>query len=200
MKRLAYCSLLFAVLAGPVAHAQPATPGEAALVKRAAELREQPGESSRSLGPLPPQTAVTRLPERSGAWVQVRTAQGAQGWLHIFDLTTPNAPSQGGSTATGALRGLTGLFNRGTGAGSTATTSTSTVGIRGLGAEDLRNSQPNLAAVSQAESLRQDAGQAQSFANAAQLQQRPLVVLPEPPRPASPSPSAAPGSNQGVLP
>lgn len=197
MKWIAYCTLLVAAATTGMVHAQQPA-GEAAIVKRPADLREQPGEASKSLGAMAPQTAVTRLPERSGAWVQVRTAQGATGWMHIFDLTSANALSQGGNSATGALRGLTGFFNRGTSAGSSATTSTSTVGIRGLGAEDIANAQPNLNAVGQAEGLRQDANQAQQFAGSAMLSARPMVVLPQPPRPRGTNHNADPGS-QGAM-
>lgn len=190
MRRIAYCTLAAATLAcgiAPAAAQTVAPQGEAAIVKRAAELREQPGEASRSLGALTPQTPVTRQAERRGAWVRVTTAQGANGWLHIFDLTSAqSAPASGGNAAAGAFRGLTGLFARGP--NPSTTTATSTVGIRGLSAEDLSRSQPNLNAVGQAEGLRQDAGQAQQFASRAQLQQRPLVLLPEP----APPPSAAP--------
>ncbi|MBN9409519.1 MAG: SH3 domain-containing protein [Burkholderiales bacterium] len=199
MRWVAYCTLAAASALGSPAWGQAdGAGGEAALVKRAAELRQQPGEGSPSLGALAPQTAVTRLPTRQGAWVQVRTAAGATGWLHIFDLTS--ASSASGNPAAGALRGLTGLFTRNTGAGAATTTATSTVGIRGLSTEDLARSQPDLAAVAQAEALRQDAGQAQAFASAAALPQRPLMVLPEPQRPASAGAPPAGSSNQGVLP
>ncbi len=210
MNWIAYCTLSSAVAVGVMTGAMPAaaqTPSsqapvalpESALVKRAADLREQPAEASRSLGALAPQTLVTRLPERSGAWVRVTTAQGANGWLHIFDLTSAQgaSSSNGGNVAAGALRGLTGLtglFARG--AAPTITSATSTVGIRGLNAEDLSRSQPNLYAVGQAESLRQDATQAQQFASRLQLQQRPLVMLPEPAPPPSATP-VNPGASTG---
>lgn len=202
MKWIAYCTLLLAAAAPGIGQAQQPA-GEAAIVKRAADLREQPGEASRSLGALTPQTPVTRLPERAGAWVRVTTAQGASGWLHIFDLTSPNAPAQGGNSATGALRGLTGFFGRGTSAGASATTATSTIGIRGLGAEDIANAQPNLNAVSQAEGLRQDANGAQQFAGTAMLSTKPLVVLPEPPKPRAPAnanPAGGQPGNPGMMP
>ncbi len=49
---------------------------------------------------------------RRGPWIEVRSAQGVTGWVHMFDVgTTPVA--QGGNFATGALRGLTGLFGGG---------------------------------------------------------------------------------------
>ncbi len=68
----------------------------------------------------------------------------------MFDLGPQSgaAPTSGNS-ATSGIRGLGSLF--GNNSGST-TTATSTVGIRGLGAEDIAKAQPNPAAVTQAES------------------------------------------------
>lgn len=168
---LGSCALL---LGSALAHAQP----ESVLVKRAAELREAPGETSRSVAPLPARTPVTRSGARQGAWIQVRTAEGASGWIHMFDVAPANsaaAPSAG----TNALRGLTSFFNKGSAQGG-ATTATSTVGIRGLGAEDLARAQPNMAAVAQADTLRMDADQARQFASAAALGSRPVDALPAP--------------------
>ena len=72
---LGSCALL---LASALAHAQP----ESVLVKRTTELREAPGETSRSVAPLAARTPVTRSGERQGAWIHVRTAEGASGWVH----------------------------------------------------------------------------------------------------------------------
>ena len=99
------------------------------------------------------------------------------------------AQSSGGNAVTGALRGITSLFNRGS-AGNPATLPTSTIGIRGLGAEDLANAQPNPAAVGQMESLRLDEAQARSFAAEAALS--PVIVQP------LPAPARAPGSAGGT--
>jgi uncharacterized protein YgiM (DUF1202 family) len=151
---------------------------EAVLVKRTTELREAPGETSRSVAPLAARTPVTRSGARQGAWIQVRTAEGASGWVHMFDVGTASsaaAPSAGAN----ALRGLSSFFNKGSAQGG-ATTATSTVGIRGLGAEDLARAQPNMAAVAQADALRMDADQARQFASAAALSSRPVDALPEP--------------------
>ncbi|MGE0332048.1 MAG: hypothetical protein AB7P37_15320 [Ramlibacter sp.] len=87
----------------------------------------------------------------------------------------------GGNAVTGALRGITSLFNRG-GAGSPATLPTSTIGIRGLGAEDIANAQPNPAAVSQMEALGLDEAQARSFAAEAALTPVTVAPLPAPVR------------------
>lgn len=156
---------------------------DAAVIKRATDLRQGPAESSASLGALAADTAVTRTGERKGSWVKVRTAQGTTGWVHMFDVgAQAGAAAAGSAPATSGLRSLGGLF----GGGST-TTATATVGIRGLSAEDIANAQPNPAAVQQAEKLRASTDQAQRFASAAALRKQNVEPLPEPPRPTAPA-------------
>lgn len=170
LRGLVSCMLL---LGGGV-HAQ----NDSVLVKRAAELREAPGDSSRSLAALAARTPVTRSGTRQGAWIQVRTAEGASGWIHMFDIGSADSAAPAGAGAN-ALRGLTSFFNKGSAQGGTVT-ATSTVGIRGLGAEDLARAQPNPAAVVQAEALRQDADEARQFAVSAALTSRAVEPLPVP--------------------
>lgn len=160
--------------------------GEAAVMKRAGELRETPADTARSLAALPADTAVTRLGERQGPWIQVRSAAGATGWVHMFDVAPQ---SSGGSAASGALRGVTNFFNKGN--NRPVTTATSTIGIRGLGAEDLAQAQPNPGAVAQMEALRQSESQARAFAGEAAL-----VPVAVEPLPAQARPSAAPNQGQ----
>jgi len=113
-------ALALAVVA-PFAWAQ-----ESAVIKRATELRQMPGTSAAVVASLPAQTVVTRLPDRSGPWVQVRLADGASGWLHMFDLgptsgaASTAAPTE--SSGSGLLRGMTNLLGRGPGASSTTST------------------------------------------------------------------------------
>ncbi len=106
--------------------------------------------------------------------------------LATFAASGAQAQSSGGNAVTGALRGITGLFNRGN-TGNAVTLPTSTIGIRGLGAEDIANAQPNPAAVSQMEALRLDETQARSFAAGAALSAVAVEPLPAPAR----APSAA---------
>ncbi|PJI96639.1 SH3 domain-containing protein [Acidovorax sp. 69] len=182
---LAWAAL--APLAG-TAHAQ-----EAAVVKRATQLRDSPAESGASVAPLEANTVVTRGSERKGPWTKVSTAQGASGWVHMFDLGPQSgSASANNNTATSGLRGIGGLFG---GNSSPSTTATSTVGIRGLGAEDIAKAQPNPAAVGQAEGMRVNADQARQFASNAALQPRTVSPLAEPPRPSSSSGSGATGSS-----
>lgn len=177
----------------PVTHAQEKS-GEALVVKRAAQLRDAPGDASRTLAPLPVQTPLTRTGERQGAWIQVRMADGTAGWLHMFDVTSASTASQSGVGAS-ALRGLTNFFNRGgSSAQSGSTVTTSTIGIRGLDAADLANAQPNMASVTQIEAMRADAGQARQFASGAALSTRVVDPLPVP-QTASPSTG---GDNSGI--
>lgn len=160
------------------AHAQQ----DASVIQRATELRDAPGASGASMGPLAANSAVERTGERKGSWIKVRTPQGSAGWVHMFDVgTRASAAPASGNAATGGLRSLGGLF----GGNSGSTTATSTAGIRGLEAEDITNAQPNLAAVGQAEQQRVNAQQARRFAGAAALQRQNVPPLPEPPRPAA---------------
>lgn len=174
----ALCALL---LAG-VAHAS----NDAVLLKRAAPLRESPGEAGRSLVDLPVQTPVTRLGQRQGAWLKVRAADGTQGWLHMFDVAAPSTPSSG-NAGVGALRGITNFFNKGSAQQTGTVQATSTVGIRGLGAEDLAQAQPDMAALMRLEKTRLDANQARQFASAAGFRPRQIEPLAAPSAPATSS-------------
>jgi Bacterial SH3 domain len=180
-------AIAFAIAAcvtSPV-HAQ----SETVLIKRPAQLRDAPGETSRTLVPLAVQTSVTRLGDRQGPWIKVRLADGTSGWIHMFDVASASS-AQTGSAGAGALRSITSFFNKGSAQANASSLPTSTVGIRGLGAEDLANAQPNLAAVAQADSARVDAGQARLFASSASLSARNVEPLP------APAPPAASGGNR----
>lgn len=185
---LASAAMALLSLFAATAHAQ-----EAAVVKRATQLRDSPAENGASVAPLEANSVVTRTSERKGPWTKVSTAQGATGWVHMFDLGPQSGTAPATSNAaTSGMRGLGSLFGGNSGG---TTTATSTVGIRGLGAEDIAKAQPNPAAVSQAEGLRVNADQARQFANNAALQPRNVAPLAEPPRPSSSSGPGATGSS-----
>lgn len=173
----------------------PAQAQDALVTKRQTTLREGPTDNAAAVATLPAQTALTRQPTRQGPWVQVKTAAGASGWIHLFDVGTATEQGSVASAATGALRGLSNLFNRGSAQNQNTSGTTATVGIRGLGAEDIANAQPNLAALAQAEGLRQDAAQAKRFAAEASLSPQAVEPLPVPAPPA-PINAPAPGYSQ----
>lgn len=187
MKRMGLWPLASLACLACLAGQAPRAHAETVLVKRAAELREAPGDASRSLGALPANTALTRLPERQGAWTQVRTAQGVTGWLHMFDIGAGGGAKPSGGAGSGpGLGNLTGMFARPGAAPQGNTVATSTVGIRGLGAEDIARAQPNLAALGQVEAMRVDAVGAREFAASAALTAYAVPPLPAPARPKPP--------------
>lgn len=158
--------------------------GEPALIKRATELRESPGDAGRNLAALPAQAQVTRLPERQGAWVRVSSGS-ATGWVHMFDLGPASGSASNGAapgSTSGALRNVTSLFSS---RSVSSSTNTAASGIRGLSAEDLAKASPNLPAVTQMEGLRQSEGQARQFAQTAQLAPASVPDLPVVARPSS---------------
>ena len=150
---------------------------EAVLTRRATELRDAPSDRGRSIAALPAQSAVTRGSERQGPWVQVRTAAGATGWVHIFDLGPVSGSASadgGGNLVSGALRGVGSLFGGSAKPAQTATTA----GIRGLGAEDLAQAQPDLEAVRHMEGQRPSEADVRSFAQRSAW--KPVAVEPLP--------------------
>ncbi len=174
-----------------VAGATPAQ--EAAVVKRATQLRDSPADNGASVAPLEANTVVTRSSERKGPWTKVSTPQGATGWVHMFDLGPQSgAAAASNNTATGGLRGLGGLFGGNSG---TTTTATSTVGIRGLDAEDIAKAQPNPAAVGRVEGMRVNADQARQFASSASLQARDVPAMAQPALPSGGSGNRSGGSS-----
>ena len=175
LPRLVFC------LAALALSASSALAQEPAVTKRATELREAPGDTGRSLAALPAQSPVTRLAERKGPWVQVKTAAGQTGWLHLFDVGpasgAANTQVGGGSGGvSGGLRGISDLFSK------SGPTATSASGIRGLDKEDIARAQPNTAAVGQMESMRQSEDQARQFAGSAPLSAVAVDPLPAPAR------------------
>jgi hypothetical protein len=187
MIRIAWPAFAFAALLASAALAQ-----EAAITRRATEVREAPGDSSRSLAALPPQAGLTRTGERRGPWVQVRTADGVTGWVHLFDLGPATATTTGSDAANvvgGALRGITGLLG-----GSRPAHAGTTAGIRGLDAQDLARAQPNVYERAQMDKLRQGEAEARTFAEAAGL--HPVAVA-DLPAPAAPAAAATPPAALG---
>ncbi|MDB5955828.1 SH3 domain-containing protein [Ramlibacter sp.] len=190
MIRIAPVAFAFVVVLASAALAD-----EAAATRRATQVRDAPAESGGSIASLPPQAGVTRTGERRGPWVQVRTASGVTGWVHLFDLgpaaaTGTATATQGASAIGDALRGVTSLL-----VGGRPAQAGTTAGIRGLEAQDLARSQPNPYEVTQMEKLRQGDGEARNFAVAAGLHAVAVAPLPAP-VPLVPAPGGAPGQPQ----
>ena len=164
--------------ASPNAGTAPAA-GEPLVTKRVASLRDEPNDNARSLRALPVQSQLMRLGDKQGPWMKVRTDDGAQGWVHMFDVTLAATASSTGSAGAGVLRSVTSFFNRGSAVPRNSNVATSTVGIRGLNAQDIANATPNPQALQQAESFRLDAAQAGQFASVARLSRQSVAALPQ---------------------
>lgn len=98
-------------------------------------LREVPLRAEPSLSASPVATVAKgdtgEALERSGIWVQVRTAAGT-GWVFSFNLRFGNRAAGSGTSGVGALGSrIVSAQPR--------TQVVSTIGIRGLSAEELRN-------------------------------------------------------------
>lgn len=142
----------------PVAGATPTTAQEAARVRRATQLREAPSDEGRSVAALAAESSVTRLPQRQGAWVQVRTEGGATGWVHQFDLGPAARAASTASLTTSALHGIAGRVGP----------APSTAGAAG---EELNPS--DRTAATPVENLRLTEAQAREYARTAQWEARP---------------------------
>lgn len=175
---------MFTLIVG-IAHAQ-----EEAVIKRATQLRAAPGDSASSVVELASNATVSRTSERQGAWIQVRAASGAVGWVHMFDIGAPVRDNP----AAGALRHLGSKVS----GGSSVSVATATAGIRGLGEGDVSRStgggrvdSPG-EGLQQADRLRASAENARTFAAAASLQARRVESLPAPAPSSSASEAVAP--------
>jgi hypothetical protein len=156
-------------------------------VHKTSAVRQEPSVDAPMLLELPVGASVTRMPNRQGAYVQVKTSDMQVGWVRMFNLSSVETQptSDNTNTAKDALRGLSSLF--GAGSKKPQATQTATMGIRGLGAEDIANAQPNMAGLAKAESIRSSAEDARAFAAHAALQTRQMAELPAPPSPVTPS-------------
>lgn len=163
--------LLASVLLAPWAHGQ-----EQFTVKRDGVLRDAPDPNAKST-PLAANAVVTRLDERQGPYRRVRTSDGKTGWLHMFDLQSgaQAAPAATPGAGSSALRSIGQAFSAGT--PRPTTVATSTVGIRGLDANDLANASPDVAAVDAASQLKVSEAQARQFAQRAGLRPREVADL-----------------------
>lgn len=136
---------------------------ESTITKTETELRDGPSADAPTLAQLPAKTALIRLTERSGPWIQVQTrprenTQGAVGWVHMFDVTSPKGLHQGSTVATGALRNMSYFFTHHdlNTQNPDSPPATALLGVRSLGKYDGFRSQPDRAAVDQFLLLRTD--------------------------------------------
>jgi hypothetical protein len=165
-------------LALAVLLASGAAYAESARIVHATELQAQSQSDAATLATLPENTKVNVL-RRSGAWSEIKTANGQTGWVRMLNLRFDGGMAQ----ATGGERGAAnplGALNNLLSSGRTSGTATATTGVRGLTEADLQNAQANPAELQKLQkfSVKKDA--AQAFAQRTKLTPMQIDYLPEP--------------------
>jgi hypothetical protein len=135
-------------------HAEPAT------LLRASELKAQPASDAATVTQLAADAAVD-AGGRSGGWVHVKTAAGAEGWVKMLALR------YGGPGV--AKRGDSGLAQAVNVARSGASGTQVTTGVRGLDAADINTARPNPAELKKLEGYAETRQSSSSFAESGKL-------------------------------
>lgn len=159
--------LLFACSAG-IALAQ-LQGQEAGYAVRQTELKQEPYSDAATTGTLP-ERAQVKIVSRQGGWLRIESASGA-GWVRMLAIRTGATEGAGGDS------GLKQLFNVARG-GSTGTAVAT--GVRGLDREQIRNAQPDTAALARMTQFAASQADAERFANSASLAAQPIDYLPAP--------------------
>ena len=136
-------------------HAEPAT------LVRASELKAQPASDAPTVTQLAVDAAVD-AGERTGGWVRVKTASGAEGWVKMLALKYggPGVARKGDSGLTQAINVAR------TGASGTQVTT----GVRGLDETDIQAARPNPAELKKLEGYAESKQGSASFAESGKLQ------------------------------
>ena len=157
-----FAASLFAAL---LSLAASAWAQEQAFTSRATDLRDRGASDGKAVASLPADTSV-KIIKREGAWTQVE-ANGQKGWVSAFSLRFPvTAEKSSGS----GLSAVTSIF----GGGRDSKATVATTGIRGLSPEDLKNANPDPAAVAKMESYRTNKDAAERFAREGKLASVPV--------------------------
>ncbi len=169
------------------------------------ELRKRPYRSAPVVTELAKDTRVDVV-RRQGYWLKVKLGSDADpsGWIKLFNLryedtpapaatTNSKRPASGGFFA-GLARGATSLFGSSS-RSSSDSHGTSTIGIRGLGAEDLETAGPNPAELRRLMRFTVEEEEAADFANEASLAAADMDYL-DPSKAAASQSDTAAGSDE----
>jgi len=140
----AFCGLSIFLTA---AHAEPVT------LERDSALRSEPRSDAASITSLPSGTTGEAI-ARQGGWVQIRSGS-VTGWLYSFNVRFGAAPGSGDGAGS-VLGRVFGPRQR--------VNVTSTIGIRGLDEEDLKQARFDSSQVQQLDSFAASRDQAESHA------------------------------------
>jgi uncharacterized protein YgiM (DUF1202 family) len=143
--------LLTTLLLSSAALAEPG-----ALLK-SSELRTKPFGDADVVATLNAKDKID-ITSRKGAWANVKTAAGQQGWVRLLNISTGS-----GQRGDSGLKSVASLFSTGS-SGNTVST-----GVKGLSEEQLKNAKPNPAEASRLDQYKDSEPDARNFAKQAKL-------------------------------
>ncbi|MDP2246493.1 MAG: SH3 domain-containing protein [Nitrosomonadales bacterium] len=158
--------MLFSI--GFVAQLHAVEPGKTIV---AADLKQHPFSDAPTITNLASDTELEVI-KRQGGWMQVKSGAN-EGWLKMTAVKL----GTGAATQGKGGGGLGTLFNLATTGRSGSSGVTVTTGIRGLGQEELKNAQPDHAAVQKMETFVGARNEAASFASGGKLQAQKVEYL-----------------------
>ena len=163
-------NLMRLLLAMLVMVVRVACAGEVAQTVTAADLKGEPFVDAQTIASLPANTAVEVL-SHQGGWIQVKPPAGSAGWIKMLSVKLTGASAgKGGS-------GLAELWNVGQTGRSGNTGVTVASGVRGLGAEDLKNAKPDPGAVKKLGDFAVSKSDAEQFASGASLNRQSIDYM-----------------------
>ena len=123
---------------------------------KAADLKARPFIDAEAVARLADNAPIVVVGYQ-GAWTQVQTADGKEGWVRLLNvrLGDPAKKIDVGKT----VKQIGGVFRTGT------TKAAATTGVKGLSKEDIKNSTPNPDEVRRLDDYRAAAGEISQFAS-----------------------------------
>lgn len=131
---------------------------------RATELKAEPSADAATVASLSRETPIVDL-GRSTGWIRVQTGDKKTGWVRSFHVSMKGSVSET-SSSSGAFSSLTSLFAP---AKRESPKTISTVGIRGLSEEEMKNAKPNPAEFNKMKSYAASKADAEAAAKRARL-------------------------------
>ncbi len=143
---------------------------ESAQTLTSTDLKQEPFVDAKTISTLPAKTPV-EVQKRQGGWLQIKAAD-VEGWVKMTNIRL----GSGGADAKGDS-GLADLFNVATTGRSGEKGVTVATGVRGLSAEDLKNTTPAPEEVKKLDSYSGSKNEAQAFASSGKLQSQKVDYL-----------------------
>lgn len=137
------------------------------------DLKSEPFADAKTVSSLAPKTALEVL-KRQGGWLQIKTADGASGWVKMTGVKLDGA----GATKSGDS-GLANAINVAQTGRSGNTGVTVATGVRGLTPDDLKNAKPDPDAVKKLDSYTVAKADAEKFAHNANISKHAVDYLGE---------------------